>query len=180
MKNAQQGVPYPIRQLLKIARIQIDIDVTRVNPGEKSESEGSKGYKVSMTSTLSGLGFISAAPLRAVGIPTKKTENRILDGSEFTQVEPLVGEFIGRMWLCSLKELATEDLEGFLRDIWIQDASEDEYFIRFSIKSQRPGSDAWSSEQVWGIREGRYTGTVKMSRGTQDTAYAKLVYDYQS
>lgn len=130
-----------------------------------------------MASNLSGIGFLSAAPLRVVGIPTNKTEVCDLDGSEYTQTEPVVGTFRGRMWFSTAKDLGLENLDGFLKIDQAEAESEDEIVLRWSIQSLSGGHEPWYSEQVWCISDGRYTGRVKMSRGPE-SAYARLVYDY--
>jgi hypothetical protein len=136
-----------------------------------------------MTSVLSGLGFIGAAPLRAVGIPTTKTDVRLLDGSEFEQDEPIVGKFVCRMWLCKVGELAGQDLEEYLTKEWVG-GDPNEYVIRWTMKSIKAGEpNPWSGEQVWGIQDGKYVGRVSMSKGSgekKETACCKLVYEYQS
>lgn len=139
--------------------------------------------QVTMTSLLSGLGFIGAAPLRAVGIPTSKTDIRLLDGSEFEQDEPIVGKFVCRMWICTIADLPAEGLdEAVIKDWLTEDPTA--YVIRWTMRSIKAGEpNPWSGEQVWGIQDGRYTGRVSMTKGSGDkkeTAYCKLVYEYQS
>jgi hypothetical protein len=137
--------------------------------------------QVTLTSILSGLGILGAAPLKAVGIPTEKTEVRQLDGSEFTQEEPIVGKFIGKMWLCSIAELDAEELDDFLTAGWDRAVPEDHYVIRLRVKSVKPDEpEPWTGEQVWGIQDNRYTGRVEIYKGPgkAEVALAKLVYDY--
>ncbi|KAI1846181.1 hypothetical protein JX266_007706 [Neoarthrinium moseri] len=173
-----QGVPYAIRQVAKIARMELDIAVTPLTMGFIGNCQPAN-LRISMTSSLTGLGFIGTAPLRAVGIPTKKTKVRTLDGSELTQEEPVVGRFLGKMWICSIVQLESEDVDEYLKEGWDGD-KDDNSVIRWSVKSLKlENQEPWFSEQAWGIQGMRYTGRVKMSNGAGAAAYAKLVYDYQ-
>ncbi|KAF3026575.1 hypothetical protein G7054_g7484 [Neopestalotiopsis clavispora] len=177
---ALQGVPYALRQIQKIAKIKLGFSMDRYY-SEKTPAE--ELYQMSMTSEISGLGIMSTAPLRALGVKTKNTETHVLDGVEFTKDEPVVGSLTIRMRLCTVADLAAErgELGDFLTGDWLArtDNGPDEYVVRWSVRTNgKNGKDAWRSEQVWGILNGRYSGKIKMTNGLGDSASATLVYDY--
>jgi hypothetical protein len=178
--SVQQGVPYALRQIQKIAKIKLGFSMDRYY-SEKTPAE--ELYQMSMTSEISGLGIMSTAPLRALGVKTKNTETHVLDGVEFTKDEPVVGSLTIRMRLCTVADLAAErgELGDFLTGDWLArtDNGPDEYVVRWSVRTNgKNGKDAWRSEQVWGILNGRYSGKIKMTNGLGDSASATLVYDY--
>ncbi|KAH8650131.1 hypothetical protein BX600DRAFT_106606 [Xylariales sp. PMI_506] len=238
--SLQQGIPFAIRQVAKLAKIKLHVLVSEmsedstpsegggsqdgaeaaattngVNGGkDKSGSSSSSDEtgteaddsdsggvvlprrKLVMRSMLSGLGMFGAAPLRAVGIPTEKREEHILDGSEFTRDEPVVGKFLGRMRLVEMRRFLAEsgpNADDYLRGGWEEpkgsEGSEGEgegevkgdetaYVIRSSIWSVKPGAhEPWRSEQVWGFQDGRYTGRLVMIKG-EKREVGRLVYDY--
>lgn len=158
-------------------------------PAAEQVPEQTNRLKITMTTGLSGLGFLGEAPLKAVGLSTTKSDVRFLDGTDFTQEEPVVGKFVGKMWICTIPELEAEELDDFLKAGWDRGNAED-HVIRMSVKSVKAGDpNPWAGEHVWGIQssgegatEGfRYTGRVEVSKGPEEkkrTEHARLVYDY--
>lgn len=177
----QQGVAYPIRQVAKIAKMKLDVYVIPIKKTD-AEKEGAPDIlQITMVSNLSGIGFVGAAPLRALGVPTQKTETHTLDGANFEQEDPVMGKFAGHMWICTVEELEKEEnLDEYLRDGWDNDRGEGNNFvIRMSAKSLKPGDpEPWYTEQAWGLRDKRYTGRVTMCRGTDKPEVSQIVYDY--
>ncbi|KAI4604070.1 hypothetical protein KJ359_000197 [Pestalotiopsis sp. 9143b] len=177
-----QGVPYALRQIQKIAKVKLGFSMDRYYPEKVPVGqEDQEVYQMSMTSEISGLGIMSTAPLRALGVKTKNTETHVLDGVEFTKDEPVVGSLTIRMRLCAVADLAAEreELGGFLTQDWLARAAPRDHVVRWSVRTNgKSGKDAWRSEQVWGILDGRYSGKIKMTNGLGESASATLVYDY--
>lgn len=176
-------MPFSIRQIARFAKVTLDVCVEPVGPATEGRDALDPKFKVTMTSVLSGLGFIGAAPLRAVGIPTTKTDVRFLDDSEFEQEEPIVGKFVTRMSLCTVADLAGEGLDEFLtKDYATGDPGA--YVIRWKMKSIKAGEpNPWSGDQLWGILDGRWVGRMSMGKGAGDkreVATCTLVYEYHS
>jgi hypothetical protein len=160
--------------------MNLDVVVIPLKNPDGEKEGASDILEITMVSNLSGIGFMGTAPLRALGVPTSKTETHTLDGAHFETYDHVLGKFAGRMWICTVAEVEKEgDLDEYLREGWDNDRGEGNNFvIRLSAKSLKVEKHPWHSEQVWGLRGKMYTGRVKMCGGPDEAEVSQIVYDY--
>jgi len=199
---ALQSVPILFRQLSKVAVLESEI-TTEPEPISSDDSSDiasstSSSIRLTITSTLSSVGYWAFYSLRALGITPSTIESRLLDGQEFEKEDRVVGTVVGRMWLCGIDDeldfafsdhFEQEDVT-FLKGI--SGVKAEDKILRMSLWSKDQESPmAWRAEHLWGfedVEEGstetteessarRYARRIVVKKG-EEVERARMVYDF--
>jgi hypothetical protein len=195
-------VPILFRQLSKVAVLESEI-TTKLEPifSEDSSditSSTSSSIRITISSTLSSIGYWAFYPLRALGITPSTTESRLLDGQEFEKEDQIVGPVVGRMWLCGIDD----ELDFAFSDHFEQEdvtflkgrsgVKAGDKLLRMSLWSKDQESPtAWRAEHLWGFEAveeesiepeeasagRRYARRIVVRKG-EEVERARMVYDF--